>query len=191
MRLPSRFECLFRSLPDGRRVYYSRAWRGPGVLLRDAAQEAELRRALRTGFRVLLPLMLLGLLLFLAPSAFHTPLLQRMGKAAALVLLTLVIIGVAVLEWRSDRLLKDCPGIAERLTQRDFETCLAMRLSVGGLKLRVFVLVLLGGASLGLGLFYGLHADLLRAVPPVLFAAVPPLLLRQWLRFLKYKRTAG
>lgn len=160
-------------------------------MLRDTAQEAELRRALRTGFLVLLPLMLLGLLLFLAPSAFHAPLLQRMGKAAALVLLTLVIIGVAVLKWRSDRLLKDCPGIAERLTQSDFETCIAMRLSVGGLKLRVFVWVLLGGASLGLGFFYGLHADLLSAVPPVLFAAVLPLHLRQWLRFLKYKRTAG
>ncbi len=187
MLLPSRFECLFRSLPDGRRVYYSRAWRGPGVLLHDAAQETELRRALRSGFRVLL----LGLLLFLVPSAFHTPLPQRVGKVFALVLLTLVIIGVAVLKWRSDRLLKDCPGIAERLTQSDFETCIAMRLSVGGLKLRVFVWMLLGGVSLGLGLFYGLQADLLRAVPLVLFAAVQPLFVRQWLRFLKYKRTAG
>lgn len=191
MLLPSRFECLFRSLPDGRRVYYSRAWRGPGVLLHDAAQETELRRALRSGFRVLLLLMLLGLLLFLVPSAFHTPLPQRVGKIFALVLLALAIIVWAVLEWRLDRLLKNCPGIAERMTQRDFETCLAVRLSVGGLKLRVFVWMLLGGASLGLGLFYGLQADLLRAVPLVLFAAVQPLFVRQWLRFLKYKRTAG
>ena len=191
MRLPSRFECWFRNLPDGRRVYYPRMWRGPGVQLRDAAQEAALRRMLQTSFRVLLPLDLLGFVLFLAPGALHTPLPQHLAKTAGLVILSLVILGVVALQWHRDRLVKDCPGIAERLTQRDFETCLAMRLSVGGLKLRVFVLVLLGGASLGLGLFYGLHADLLRAVPPVLFAAVLPLLLRRWLRFLKYKRTAG
>ena len=154
MRLQSSFECLFHTLPDGRRVFYPRMWRGPGVQLRDPGQEAALRHELRANLWILRFLMLLIFLLILAPSALHSAPLLHMAQPAltalgTLILGALIVFSVVVMQWRRDHLVKDCPGIAERLTQRDFETCLAMRLSVGGLKLRVFVLVLLGGASLG------------------------------------------
>ena len=191
MLLQSSFECLFRTLPDGRRVFYPRMWRGPGVQLRDAPQEAALRRLLQTGFRVLLAPYLLGFVLFLAPGALHTPLPQHLAKAAGLAILSLVILGVVALQWRRDQLTKDCPGVAERLTQRDYETCLASRLSVTHLKLRIAVVLLIAATCLGLGLDFGLQGDLVTAIPLVLLAAVLPLLLQRWLRFLRYKRATG
>jgi len=191
MRMQIPFECQFRTLPDGRRVFYPHRWRGPGVQLRDPAQEAVLRRTLETGYRIALALMLLGYVLSMVAGALHTHLQQHGARTAGLVILGMVVLGVPALQWQMDRMLRDCPGVAERLTQRDYEICLASRLSLTLLKLNIAVWLLIAAACLALGLYVGLKGDLLGALPPVLFAAVIPLLLKRWQRLLSYKRTTG
>lgn len=187
--LPRSFECVFRTLPDGPRLFYPRMRRGPEVLLRDAAQETVLRRTLETGNGAVLAL--LGFVLLLAQGASHSLLWQRLAQAAFLVTTLLGILGFVSLQWRKDQLLKGCPCIAERLTQRDYETCVASSLSVTHLKLRIAVVLLIAATCLVLGFDAGLHSDLSSTAPPVLFAAVLPFVLRSWLRFLKCKRTTG
>ena len=188
MRLQRSIDCLFRTLPDGRRVFYPQVWHGPGVQLRDAAQEAALRRILGAGLRALLVLLLLGSGLWLAPGALPIPLPQRETKAAGLVILCLVILGYVALQWRRNQLIKDCPGVAQRLTRHDYETCLVGSLSVNSLKARIAIVLLIAATGLGLGLDAGLQGDVVTAIPPILLAAVLLLSLQRWLRLLRYKR---
>ncbi|MEW6559714.1 MAG: hypothetical protein AB1412_05890 [Pseudomonadota bacterium] len=188
-------ECLFRTSSDGRRVFYPRMWRGPGVQLRDAAQEAAVRRELWVGFNVMRVLMVLALALLMTPAAVYTPLPPSPLKASGLLIGSLVIFGVIALQWHIDHLLKDCPGITERLTQRDYETCLARHFSVTHLKLRIAGLLLLAAATLGLALFdvstMHISQGLLTAIPLVLLAAASLLPLKRSARFLGYKRSSA
>jgi|YelNatPaOPRAMG01_1025707.scaffolds.fasta_scaffold09672_5 hypothetical protein len=171
MRLQRSIDCLFRTPPNGRRVFYSQVWRGAGVQLRDAAQEAALRRMLGAGLRILLVLILLGYALWLAPGVLPISMAQRETKAAGLVILCLVILGYFALRWRRNQLIKDCPGVIERLTRRDYEVCLAGSLSLNGPKACIAIVLLIAAAGLGLGLDVGLQGDVVTAIPPMLLAA--------------------
>lgn len=95
------------------------------VQLRDAAQEAELRRMLAAGLRALLVSMRLGYALWFAPDVQLVPIAQREIRAAGLMILCLIILGYSALRWRRNQLIRDRPGVVQRLTQLDHETCLA------------------------------------------------------------------
>ena len=188
MLLPSRYECWFRTSPDGRRVYYPRGWRGPGLLL-DTAQEAALRHELRAGLWLLRILGLLGLILILAPAAFHSALRHRIDQLSLLALAALMILVVLILQARRDGLLKDCPGVAERMTRGDLYACLAARLSPSGIRLRIAAFLLVGVTGLSLFLLHALRGERLKALPLFLLAAVAVLPLRHWLQIRACKRT--
>ena len=123
MRLSNQHECRFRTLPNGLRAYYRNGWRGPGVLLRDAAQEAVLRRQLRIIdaldllAKVLLPAWMLAWWILLG-TWWERAALAALSLAVGLLLLVLVCIGR-----RISNLLKGCPGVADRLKEDEETAC--------------------------------------------------------------------
>lgn len=190
MRLPSRYECGFRTLAGGRRAYYGREWRGPGLLLRNAAQEAALRRELGVSLWLSRSLTLL-LWIVLALSARHSAPLHDMARLGLPVLAVLGLLGALLLQWRTDHLLNDSPGVAERMTRGEQYACLAAHFSANGIKRRAMALLLIGAAAFGLGLYDGLRGNLIEALPLQLLAAVMLLPLRRLMQIWKHRSSVS
>lgn len=190
MRLPGRDECRFRTVADGRRAYYGRGWRGPGLLLRNAAQEAALRRELGVSLWIFRSLTLL-LWIVLALSARHSAPLHDMARFGLPVLGALALLSALISQWRTDHLLNDGPGVVERLTRGDHYACLAAHLSTHGIQRRAMALLLIGAAAVGLGPYDGLRGNLIDALPLLLSAAVMLLPLQRLLQVWKHRSGAS
>lgn len=129
MRLHSRFECLFRTLPDGQRVYYRQGVHGPGLMLQGTEQEASLWHLLSKLDSIDLLNLLLSVGALFSPWADSIPF--HLYLATFVVIAAAQIARLAFVNRRISRLLKDCPRVAERLSEHELNGCRRARASSG------------------------------------------------------------